>query len=77
MEQVLGRPPTADELATELEVAPQKVSWMLQVSWVPLSLESPVGDRRNSELGMFVEDKTTPTPSRCVYETMLRELTRG
>ena len=38
MEQVLGRPPTADELATELEVAPQKVSWMLQVSWVPLSL---------------------------------------
>jgi RNA polymerase primary sigma factor len=73
MEQVLGRPPTADELASELEVAPQKVSWMLQVSWVPLSLESPVGDEEDSELGMFVEDKTTPTPSQCVYETMLRE----
>jgi len=73
LEQVLGRPPTADELASELEVAPQKVSWMLQVSWVPLSLESPVGDEEDSELGMFVEDKTTPTPSQCVYETMLRE----
>lgn len=73
MEQVLGRPPTADELANELEVAPQKVSWMLQVSWVPLSLESPVGDEEDSELGMFVEDKTTPTPSQTVYETMLRE----
>jgi RNA polymerase primary sigma factor len=73
MEQALGRPPTADELAIELDVPPQKVSWMLQVSWIPLSLESPVGDEDDTELGMFVEDKTTPTPSQMVYETMLRE----
>ncbi|MGW8250285.1 MAG: sigma-70 family RNA polymerase sigma factor, partial [Anaerolineales bacterium] len=73
MEQSLGRPPTPDELADEMEVAPQKVSWMLQVSWIPLSLESPVGDEDDSELGMFVEDKVTPTPSQSVYESMLRE----
>jgi RNA polymerase primary sigma factor len=73
MEQYLGRPPTPDELADQMEVAPQKVSWMLQVSWIPLSLESPVGDEEDSELGMFVEDKITPTPSQSVYETMLRE----
>jgi RNA polymerase primary sigma factor len=73
MEQSLGRPPTPDELADQMEVAPQKVSWMLQVSWIPLSLESPVGDEEDTELGMFVEDKVTPTPSQTVYENMLRE----
>jgi len=73
LEQSLVRPPTPDELAGELEVAPQKVMWLQQVSWVPLSLESPVGDEDDSELGMFVEDKVTPTPSQTVYEHMLRE----
>jgi len=73
LEQSLGRPPTPDELAGEMEVAPQKVMWLQQVSWVPLSLESPVGDEDDSELGMFVEDKITPTPSQTVYEHMLRE----
>jgi RNA polymerase primary sigma factor len=73
LEQSLGRPPTPDELANQMQVTPQKVSWMLQVSWIPLSLESPVGDEEDSELGMFVEDKITPTPSQTVYETMLRE----
>jgi RNA polymerase primary sigma factor len=73
LEQSLGRPPTPDELAKELDVAPEKVMWLLQVSWIPLSLESPVGDEDDSELGMFVEDKITPTPSQTVYEHMLRE----
>jgi RNA polymerase primary sigma factor len=73
LEQALGRPPTPDELADKLDVPPQKVSWMLEVSWIPLSLESPVGDEDDSELGMFVEDKITPTPSQAVYENMLRE----
>ncbi len=73
LEQALGRPPTPDELADRLDLAPQKVSWMLEVSWIPLSLESPIGDEDDSELGMFVEDKITPTPSQAVYENMLRE----
>ncbi len=73
LEQALGRPPTPDELADRLDLAPQKVSWMLEVSWIPLSLESPIGDEDDSELGMFVEDKITPTPSQTVYENMLRE----
>ncbi len=73
MEQSLGRPPTPQELAEKMEQAPKKIQWLLQVSWVPLSLESPVGDEEDSELGMFVEDKNTPTPSQSVYESMLRE----
>jgi len=73
MEQSLGRPPTSQELAERMEAAPKKVQWLLQVSWIPLSLESPVGDEDDSELGMFIEDKATPTPSQSVYENMLRE----
>ncbi len=73
IEQELGRPPTTTELATAIQEEPKKVQWMLQVSWIPLSLETPVGDEDDSELGMFVEDQVTPTPSQSVYESMLRE----
>jgi RNA polymerase primary sigma factor len=73
LEQELGRPPTNDELCTEMEVDADKLQWMLQVSWIPLSLESPVGDDDDSEFGMFVEDDITPPPYQMVYETMLRE----
>lgn len=73
LEQKLGRPPTPDELALNLDMPPKKVHWMLQVSWVPLSLESPVGEEDDSELGMFVEDQLSPTPSQVVYQNMLRE----
>jgi len=73
LEQSLGRPPTAEELAVRLQISARKVQWMLQVSWVPLSLESPVGDEEDAELGMFVEDQTTPTPAQVVLQNMLRE----
>ncbi len=73
MEQQLGRPPTIEELAAELDLDPGKVQWMLKVSWLPLSLESPIGDDEDSELGMFVEDNNTPTPTQITYQKMLRE----
>ncbi len=71
MEQTLGRPPKVEELADKLETDCKKVQWMLQVSWLPLSLESPVGDDEDSELGMFVEDEKTPTPSQATYQNLL------
>jgi RNA polymerase primary sigma factor len=73
LEQKYGRPPTPDEIAKELDVNTDRVEWMLRVSWVPLSLESPVGDEEDSEFGMFVEDEITPQPSQTAYENMLRE----
>ncbi len=73
MEQKLGRAPTVDELAVELGLNESKVQWMLRVSWLPLSLESPVGDEEDSELGMFVEDEITPTPIQSAYRNMLQE----
>ncbi len=74
LEQIHGRPPTVGELADRLKVTTGKVEWMLQVSWIPLSLESPVGDEDDSELGMFVEDHATPTPVQVVNQHILRDL---
>jgi len=74
MEQVLGRVPNSQELAEKLEVTADKVEWMLQVSWLPLSLESPINeDEEDSELGQFVEDQLTPTPIESTYSKLLRE----
>jgi len=74
MEQKLGRLPTNDELAEKLETTTPKIEWMLQVSWLPLSLESPINDdEEDSELGQFVEDQVTPTPIQSAYSKLLRE----
>ncbi len=74
MEQKLGRQPNTEELAEALNVPITKVDWMMRVSWLPLSLESPINeDEEDSELGMFVEDNVTPTPIQSAYSKMLRE----
>lgn len=74
MEQELGRPPNTEELALKLDMPVNKVEWMLRVSWLPLSLESPVNDDdEDSELGMFIEDQQTPTPSQSTYAKLLVE----
>jgi RNA polymerase primary sigma factor len=73
LEQRLGQPPTVEDLAAELKEEVSKVDWMLRVSWLPLSLESPVGDEEDSELGMFVEDETIPSPSASAYKNMMEQ----
>ncbi len=73
LEQDLGRPPQVDELADALDVDERKVQWMLKVSWLPLSLESPIGDDDDSELGMFVEDSKSPSPSQAALQNLLTD----
>ena len=73
MEQELGRKPNPDEIADKLGVDSRKVQWMMRVSWRPLSLESPVGEEEDSELGSFVEDENTPTPTQSAYQNLLRD----
>jgi RNA polymerase primary sigma factor len=73
LEQMHGRKPTPEEIASVLDLEPRKVQWMLKVSWQPLSLEHPVGEEDDSELGSFIEDEATPTPTQSVYENLLRE----
>ncbi len=73
LEQEQGRKPTPEEIADEMGVDPRKVRWMLKVSWQPLSLERPVGEEEDSELGNFIEDNSTPTPPQTAYQNLLRE----
>ena len=74
MEQELGRLPTSEELGEKMEIPTSKVEWMTRVSWLPLSLESPINDdEEDSELGQFIEDQLTPTPIQSAYSKLLRE----
>ncbi|MBE9507240.1 MAG: sigma-70 family RNA polymerase sigma factor [Chloroflexi bacterium] len=73
LEQEYGRRPTPEEIAVELDMEPRKVQWMLRVSWRPLSLERPVGEDEDSELGSFIEDDATPTPTQSAYQSLLGE----
>ncbi len=72
LEQDWGRPPTAEEIAEELDLPPSKVQWMLKVSQRPLSLEKPVGEEEDSELGSFIPDEETLTPSDTAYQRLLQ-----
>lgn len=76
MEQRLGRRPTTEELADEVNEDPQKLRRMLQQSQTPVSLNKEVGDEDTSELEQFIEDDTTPTPDESTEERMLHEQLR-
>jgi len=74
LEQKLGQAPSIEELAREMDLPVHKVDWMMRVSWLPLSLESPINDDgEEAELGMFVEDKMSPTPIQSAYSRLLTE----
>jgi RNA polymerase primary sigma factor len=73
LEQKLGRAPTLQELSAQLDLDSAKLRWMLQVSQQTVSLESPVGEDEDAELGMYVEDSASPSPAQLTYENMLRE----
>jgi RNA polymerase primary sigma factor len=73
LEQKLGRQPTIEELAERVDLPVQRVQWIMKVSWLPLSLESPVGDEEDSELGYFIEDEVSPTPLQSAYQSMLKD----
>ncbi len=73
LEQSLGRQPSIEEIAAALEMPVHKAQWILKASWQPLSLESPVGDDEDSELGMFIEDDSNLTPVQNAYQSMLKD----
>ena len=72
--QRLGRNPTPEELAAEMEIPVRKVEQMLDVARRPLSLEMPTDDEGESTLGDFVEDTESPAPPDRVSAVMLRDL---
>jgi RNA polymerase primary sigma factor len=73
LQQQLGRRPTPDEIATQMELPLDRVRWMLQVSQRPLSLQRPVGEDDDMELGSFIEDRNAPTPVEIANERWLTD----
>ncbi|MGQ9585747.1 MAG: sigma-70 family RNA polymerase sigma factor [Anaerolineae bacterium] len=73
LEQEQGRPPTPEEIADAMELDPRRVRWMLRVSRHPLSLEQPVGEEEDSELGSFIEDDESVPPPDAADHSLLRE----
>ncbi len=72
MEQDRAQPPSPEEIANEMGLKPHKVRWMMKVARRPLSLQKPVGEEKDSELGSFIEDEETPPPSEAAEQTLLR-----
>ncbi len=73
MEQEQGNAPTAAELAPALGIDVRKVEWLMRVSWRPLSLEQPVNNDEDSELGAFIPDESAPTPPQSAQQNILHE----
>jgi RNA polymerase primary sigma factor len=74
--QELGREPTPDEIAAELECSAREVKDILRMAQLPISLEKPVGEDEESELGDFVEDETAESPFDLASENLRRENVR-
>ncbi len=72
LEQELGRQPTIKELALETGLETTKIEWMLHVSRHPVSLEQPVGEEQDSELGDFIEDGAVLSPPESASHHLLR-----
>jgi RNA polymerase primary sigma factor len=71
--QTLGREPTPEEIAIELETSVRDVKDVLRMAQQPISLERPVGEEDDSELGDFVEDQTAESPFEQASEHLRRE----
>jgi RNA polymerase, sigma 70 subunit, RpoD len=71
--QDLGREPTPEEIAEEMDLPPEKVREILKIAQEPVSLETPIGEEDDSHLGDFIEDQDATSPSEHAAYEMLRE----
>ena len=74
--QEFGREPTPEEIALELQWTAREVKDILRISQLPVSLEKPIGEEEDSELGDFVEDETAESPFELASENLRRENVR-
>lgn len=77
LQQRLGREPNEGELATEMDTTVEKIRWIKQIARQPISLETPTGEDDGGQLGEFIEDRSTPTPTDVVSRRLLKEEVRG
>ena len=71
--QELGREPTPEEIAAELDMPVERVREILKISQEPVSLETPIGEEEDSHLGDFIQDDNVPVPAEAASFTLLRE----
>ena len=71
--QQLGREPTPEEIAAEMEIPVEKVAEIQKIAQDPVSLETPIGEEDDSHLGDFIQDDDSPAPQDSAAYTMLRE----
>ncbi|HQE49735.1 MAG TPA: RNA polymerase sigma factor RpoD [Fervidobacterium sp.] len=71
--QQLGREPTVEEIAQALELPPEKVEDIQRIAQKPVSLETPIGEEEDSQLGDFIEDEDSPDPEEATASQLLRE----
>ncbi|MFC0522578.1 RNA polymerase sigma factor RpoD [Pontibacillus salicampi] len=73
--QDLGREPTPEEIAEDMELTPDKVREILKIAQEPVSLETPIGEEDDSHLGDFIEDQEATSPSdHAAYELLKEQL---
>jgi len=74
--QEIGREPTPEEIAERMDVSADKVRRVMKIAKEPISLETPIGEEEDSNLGDFIEDRTTLPPAEAVMSLHLRDQTR-
>ena len=71
--QQLGREPTPEEIAKEMEISVEKVVEIQKIAQDPVSLETPIGEEEDSHLGDFIQDEDSPAPHDAASYTLLKE----
>jgi len=71
--QELGREPTPEEIAKEMNMPVEKVREVMKISQEPVSLETPIGEEEDSHLGDFIPDDEAPAPAESAAFTLLKE----
>lgn len=71
--QELGREPTPEEIAEEMNMPVERVREILKISQEPVSLETPIGEEEDSHLGDFIKDDNVPVPADAAAFTLLKE----
>ncbi|EJY57062.1 RNA polymerase, sigma 70 subunit, RpoD family [Alicyclobacillus hesperidum URH17-3-68] len=71
--QELGREPTAEEIAAEMDLTPDKVREIQKIAQEPVSLETPIGEEDDSHLGDFIPDDEAPAPADAAAYELLKE----
>ena len=71
--QELGREPTPEEIAEEMDIPVERVREILKISQEPVSLETPIGEEEDSHLGDFIQDDNVPVPADAAAFTLLKE----